>query len=106
MKISRIKRYRGGALITIQAASLWTVLHSLFSGRVIGVHEGNLGHDPGISYSDPLQARIQVLGLEGAKFVEGTGSGDRLGPQSGPGRNPSGGGGGGRQLLQLSDYRA
>ena len=36
-----------------------------------------------------IQARIQVLGLEGAKFGEG--SGDRLGPQSGPGRSPGGG---------------
>ena len=35
-----------------------------------------------------MQARIQVLGLEGAKFGEG--SGDRLGPQSGPGRSPDG----------------
>ena len=35
------------------------------------------------------QARIQVLELEGAKFGEG--SGDRLGPQSGPGRSPGGG---------------
>ena len=35
------------------------------------------------------QARIQVLGLEGAKFGEG--SGDLGGPQSGPGRSPGGG---------------
>ena len=39
------------------------------------------------------QARIQVFGLEGAKFGEG--SGDRLGPQSGPGRSPGGGDQGG-----------
>ena len=54
------------------------------------------------------QARIQVLGLEGAKFGEG--SRDRLGPQSGPGRSPGGGPGGGgseapRKLQQLSDLR-
>ena len=35
------------------------------------------------------QARIQVFGLEGAKFGEG--SGDLGGPQSGPGRSPGGG---------------
>ena len=35
-----------------------------------------------------MQARIQVLGLEGAKFGEGFE--DRLGPQSGPGRSPGG----------------
>ena len=40
-----------------------------------------------------MQARIQVLELEEAKFGEG--SGDRLGPQSGPGRSPGGEQGGG-----------
>ena len=53
--------------------------------------------------------RIQVFGLEAAKFGEG--SGDQLGPQSGPGRIPVGGtrGGGGesqRKLMQLSDFMA
>ena len=48
------------------------------------------------------QAQIQDFGLEGAKFGEG--SGDRLGPQSGPGRSP--GGGAPRKLLQFSDFRA
>ena len=33
-------------------------------------------------------SQIQVLGLKGAKFGEG--SGDRLGPQPGPGRSPDG----------------
>ena len=35
------------------------------------------------------QAQIQVLGLEGAKFGEG--SRDGVGPQQGPGRIPGGG---------------
>ena len=50
-----------------------------------------LMHMCGLSYkysSHSVQARIQVLGLEGAKFGEG--SGDHLGPQSGPGRSPVG----------------
>ena len=55
-----------------------------------------------------MQARIQVLELEGAKFGEG--SGDRLGAQSGPGQSPGGGGDQGgeapRKLLYLSDFRA
>ena len=46
---------------------------------------------PEIQFQSRQQARIQVLGLEGAKIGEG--SGDRLGPQSGPGRSSGGGGG-------------
>ena len=51
---------------------------------------------------DDLQARMQVLGLEGVKF--GDGSGDLGGPQSGPGRSPGGGTRGrfrGLQILHL-----
>ena len=47
-----------------------------------------------------LQARIQVFGLEGVKFGEG--SGDRLGPQSGPGRSPGGGTRGRRSSSNLA----
>ena len=43
-----------------------------------------------VDYSNKrFQARIQVLELEGAKLGEG--SGDHLGPQSGPGQSPGGG---------------
>ena len=57
---------------------------------------------------DYYQARIQVFGLEGAKFGEG--SGDLGGPQSGPGLSGWAlvGGPGGeapRKLLQFSDFR-
>ena len=54
-----------------------------------------------------LQARIQVLGLEGAKLGEG--SGGRLRSPARPRAEPWSGDQGGkapRKLLQLSDFRA
>ena len=56
---------------------------------------------PTLAQHSHAQGRIQVFGLEGAKFCEG--SGDRLGPALVGGTGV--GGEAPRKLLQFSDFR-